>query len=239
MILASLKDLAQREGLTEDLDYEPKPVAWVVSLDAEGHYLGLIPTAMPQGPKGKPVAKTMQIPRRAGRTSEDLADFLVDKPEYALGIVPDTDLSEKRMQRLEPRRRLFLAEVEKAATVTANADLKAVVAFLQSDSERSKCVGMLQQQSYASNDLLCFDVQGRLVHEEPQVRGYFSTQRAASGEKSSQCLICGELRSPVDKHPSVQLRGGSSSGIALVSFNSAAFESFGWKRNENAPVCRN
>ncbi|MGO9113128.1 MAG: type I-C CRISPR-associated protein Cas8c/Csd1, partial [Thermoguttaceae bacterium] len=239
MILASLKDLAQKEGLTKDLDYEPRPVAWVVSLDAEGRCLGLIPTAMPQGPKGKPVAKTMQIPRRAGRTSGDLADFLVDKPEYALGVVPDTDLSEKRMQRLEPRRLLFLAEVEKAATATANADLKAVVGFLQSDSERSRCVGMLQQQSYASNDLLCFEVQGRLVHEEPQVRGYFSTQRAASGGQSLQCLICGQFRPPVDKHPSVQIRGGSSSGVALVSFNSAAFESFGWERSENAPICRN
>ncbi|MEI9972535.1 MAG: type I-C CRISPR-associated protein Cas8c/Csd1 [Ignavibacteriota bacterium] len=47
-----------------------------------------------------------------------------------------------------------------------------------------------------------------------------------------------ELRPPVDKHPSVQIRGGSSSGIALVSFNSSAFESFGWERNQNAPVCR-
>jgi len=239
MILASLKNMAQTEGLTEDLDYEPKPVAWVVSLDAQGRCIGLIPTAMPQGPKGKPVAKTMQIPRRAGRTSGDLADFLVDKPEYVLGIVPDTDLSEKRTQRLEPRRQLFLAEVEKAATAAANDDLRAVVAFLQSDSERSKCAGMLQQQGYASNDLLCFEVLGRLVHEEPQVRGYFSTRRAASSERNSQCLICGELRPPVDKHPSVQIRGGSSSGVALVSFNSAAFESFGWERNENAPICRN
>jgi CRISPR-associated protein Csd1 len=238
LILSSLKDLAQREGLTEHLDYEPKLVAWVVSLDTAGHCVGLVPTAMPQGPKGKPVAKTMQIPRRAGRTSGDLADFLVDKPEYVFGILPAGDVTEKRGQRLEPRRRLFLAEIERAAVATASAGLKAVAAFLQSDTERDKCIAMLQQQRYVSNDLVCFEVCGRLVHEEPQVRSYFSTQRAASGERIAQCVICGEPRPLVDKHPSVQVRGGSSSGIALVSFNSVAFESFGWERNENAPVCR-
>src|SRR6478672_357592 len=204
LILSSLKDLAQREGLTEDLDYEPKLVSWVISLDAEGHCLGLIPTAMPKGPKGKLVAKMMQIPRRAGRTSEDLADFLVDKPEYVLGVVRDTDLSEKRLQRLEPRRLLFLEEIGKAATVTSHLGLKSVAMFLQSDSERREMIAKLQQQSYKSNDLICFEVQGRLVHEEPQVRSYFSTQRAALGEQSSQCLICGKVRLPVDKHPSVQ-----------------------------------
>src|SRR5438045_9581556 len=120
LILTSLKDLAEREGLTEDLDYEPKLVAWVVSLDAEGHYLALIPTALPQGPKGKPIAKTMQIPRRSGRTMGDRADFLVDKSEYLFGVVPDSDLTEKRKQRLEPGRVLFLRGVEKAATATTD-----------------------------------------------------------------------------------------------------------------------
>jgi hypothetical protein len=86
MILQSLKELAEREGLTEDLDYEPKLVAWVISLDETGRYLGITSTAMPQGPKGKLLPKTMRIPRRAGRTSADLADFLIDKPEYVLGI---------------------------------------------------------------------------------------------------------------------------------------------------------
>lgn len=239
MILASLRTLAQREGLTEDLDYEPKTVAWVISLDADGNCVGLISTAMPQGPKGKPVAKTMQIPRRAGRTSGDLADFLVDKPEYVLGVVPDVGLSGQRLQRLEPRRLLFLEGIERAVMVTSHPGLKSVELFLRSDLGRGGLVAKLQQHGYASNDLICFEVEGRLVHEDPQVRSYFSGQRAASGERGVQCLICGELRPPVDKHPSVQIRGGSSGGITLVSFNAAAFESFGWERSENAPVCRN
>ena len=51
-------------------------------------------------------------------------------------------------------------------------------------------------------------------------------------------LICGATAVPVDKHPAVKIPGGTTSGIALVSFNSDAFESYGLSRNDNAPVCR-
>jgi CRISPR-associated protein Csd1 len=239
MILSSLRDLAEDEGLTADLDYEPKLVPWVISLGADGRFLELISTLMPQGPKGKPVAKTMRIPRRAGRTVNDLADFLVDKPEYVLGIATDADLSEKWISRLETRRKLFAVEIEKAADTTSHPDMAAISEFLRSGSERDKCTKALDERGYGSNDLLCFEVEGRMVHEDATVRRYFSGFRNEGAGAVSQCLICGEFRTPVEKHPSVQVRGGSSSGIALVSFNKAAFESFGWERNANAPVCRN
>lgn len=239
MILTSLKDLAQTEGLTEDLSYEPKPVPWVISLDGDGRFLELISTAMPQGPKGKLVAKTMQIPRRVDARSSNRPDFLVAKSEYVLGISPDTDLPEKRKSKFEIRRRLFLEEIEKASGETGNPGLAAVAVFLRSGVSVAACIERLRQQDYTSSDLFCFEVNGKLVHEEPQVHNYLSARRASSGERTSQCVICGELRPPVDKHPSVQIRGGTPSGIALVSFNESAFESFGWERNDNAPVCRN
>lgn len=55
---------------------------------------------------------------------------------------------------------------------------------------------------------------------------------------SSQCLICGNNAPPVDKHPQIKkIPGGSTSGVALVCFNSKAFESHGFDGNQNAPVC--
>src|SRR5437762_1072314 len=41
------------------------------------------------------------------------------------------------------------------------------------------------------------------------------------------------LPPPIKKVP-----GGTSSGIALVSFNNETFESYGLERNENAPISR-
>jgi CRISPR-associated protein Csd1 len=62
--------------------------------------------------------------------------------------------------------------------------------------------------------------------------------RRKNDEDATQCIICGSKSAPVDKHPGVKIPGGTTSGVALVSFNSDAFESYGLLRNENAPVCR-
>ncbi len=51
--------------------------------------------------------------------------------------------------------------------------------------------------------------------------------------------MLGKEGAPADKHPPIKrVPGGSTSGVALVSFNDRAFESYGWRRNENATVSR-
>jgi CRISPR-associated protein Csd1 len=102
----------------------------------------------------------------------------------------------------------------------------------------NKCIGELRERGFAANDLIAFRYLGNWVHDEVNVREYFSSTRSTSNSQRLQCLICGVEETPVDKHPQIQVPGGGSSGIALVSFNASAFESYGWSRNSNAPVCR-
>jgi CRISPR-associated protein Csd1 len=61
---------------------------------------------------------------------------------------------------------------------------------------------------------------------------------APEQREAGQCLLCGERKPLVDKHDSIKLPGAVTSGVALVSFNSGAFEKHGLDRSENAPVCR-
>jgi hypothetical protein len=51
-------------------------------------------------------------------------------------------------------------------------------------------------------------------------------------------LVCGEIAAIAQKHDKLQLRGGVTSDVPLVSFNVEAFQKYGWARNENAPVCQ-
>jgi CRISPR-associated protein Csd1 len=88
MILESLCDLARREQLLADPDYEPKPVAGVFTIGDGGKFLGFVSTLSSDGGK-KARGKTMQIPRRIGRTSAPVPDFLVDKSEDVLGVQAD------------------------------------------------------------------------------------------------------------------------------------------------------
>lgn len=235
MILTNLTEVAVREGLVENPDYEPKAVSWIIQLDTTGKYLGLVSTLTEQGPRKKLVPRMMSIPRRAGRTSAPTSDFLVDKSEYVLGIEPD---GKRQPKDLEQRRELFAALVRTAANQLGVHELESVCHFLESGPERKACSEALTRQEYSSNDLLAFEVRGRFVHEILRVQEYFSHLRQSQAKEVRQCLVCGKSRPIVDKHPSIKLRGGTTSGIALVSFNSDAFESYGWSRNENAPICR-
>ena len=234
MILASLRDLAQRESLLANPNYEPKPVAWILVVDEGGKFVNAVPTAgADEGNKSK--GKVYSIPRRKGRTAAAVADFLVDKSEYVLGVEPDGTRPEDE---LAARRELFRQSVEHAACTSGSPVLAAVSRFLASAEERQRAIERITAAGYRSNDLFAFEVGGWLVHELSEAQAYFSRSRQAGGKHAAQCLVCGSEAALVDKHPSVKLPGGTTSGVALVSFNSAAFESYGLSRNQNAPVCR-
>jgi len=235
MILRSLVELAQREELLANPDYEPKPVAWIIAVGEDGTFLSLIPTASDAEAGKKAKARVFAIPRRWGRTVNSLADFLVDKSEYVLGVEPD---GKRKDEDLRVRLDLFRRSVRDAAAATECSSLAAVVSFLENDSERGRAIERAAAEGYRSNDLFAFEVCGTLVHELAEVQEYFSRSRRSHQEAGAQCLVCGLKCAPVDKHPGVKIPGGTTSGIALVSFNSEAYESYGLSRNENAPVCR-
>ena len=235
MILKNLCDLARREELLVNPDYEPKPVAWIIAVGDGGTLTEVIPTVGADEGAKKARAKVFQVPRRIGRTSSPVADFLVDKSEYVLGVEPD---GKRNGADLKDRMLLFQSSVSKAFEATGVPALAVVEAFLKSDDERGRAAARVSSTGYASNDLFAFEYRGTLVHELPEIREYFSRVRRASADSGTQCLICGTVASPVDKHPTVKIPGGSTSGIAVVSFNSEAFESYGLSRNENAPICR-
>ena len=49
MILKALVELSEREGLMGDLDYQPKAVRWIVTINSEGQMLGEIADTLPRG----------------------------------------------------------------------------------------------------------------------------------------------------------------------------------------------
>ena len=240
MILTSLRDMAARERLLENADYAPQAVRWGIQIGDGGAFLGLMDTVSDAGPKKKAAPITLLIPRRAGRTSKAVADFLVDKSEYVLGVQPEETAPDDRRksEELEVRRELFKARIADAAARTGAEELRVTAAFLGRADSVTRCIEELQMRRFAPNDLLAFRYHGDWVHDGSAARSYFSGVRKIIQGGQAQCLVCGTEQTPVDKHPQVQVPGGGSSGISLVSFNKDAFESYGWSRNANASVCQ-
>jgi len=91
-MLQALYQMAQDEGLLEDLDFEPKPVAYLVRVGDGGKLLGIEGTYTTPPTLGKkkpkPIAKSFRIPRQpTGRSGTKAPPaFLVDNAKYVFGL---------------------------------------------------------------------------------------------------------------------------------------------------------
>jgi len=244
VILQALRDLAVRERLMDDPDFEPVAVRWVVHLTMDGHFIGVDCTDQADN-KGKSRPLQMSVPRRIVRTSGSAANFLVDKAEYVLGYDPDEN--PKKVERAAHNRQLFIDFVKDGlGQANEDAGLLAIARFLENESTRGECVSAVRDR-VNSNDLFCFSIDdpadrsaGR-AHERPAVRRAWQHLRArpsVGDQAKSTCVVCGEKCVPLSAHPQIKrVPGGSTSGIALVSFNSPAFLSLGFEGSHNAPIC--
>lgn len=248
MILESLIQLAENEGLVEDPDFEFRPVSWIVRVDDGGVLLAINDNraTVEQGGKKKPkiVPRTMRVPRQPGRTSGDKAYFLCDKPEYALGTVPVVD-GEPSMPADKVARRfaLFRAEVRDCAEKTGDEGIRAVSSLLEGIADGSRTITLPAE--CGPGDLFAFFYAGdpeTPVHLRPAVRAYWQERRAASAAEEDPrfaCMVTGEAIGTPGLFPLLKnVPGGGSMGVALISFNFNATESHGWKGNENAPLSR-
>ena len=246
MILQALRHLAQREGLMKDPDYEPKPVAWLVRVSEQGKLLGIQGThevsAIQEGKKkSKRIAKQFFVPREKPPTMNDRAFLLFNKAEYVFGIDPQR---ERDTVKLQNRFRLFREKVKDCLAATGDDGVRAVYTFLEDLAAARQSVAL--PDDCAPNDLFAFvfapDIDC-LVSDRPKVREYWIAsrkERGSDGSEEHRCLVSGaKFSGEVENFPLIEkIPGANPARIGLVSFNSSAFESYGWKGNDNASVSR-
>ena len=243
MILKALYDLAVREDLVPDPDFEIKPVSWTIRVGDGGKFLGIISNKQPEQlpPESKKKPKMFGVPKfvpyQGGRTGNDKAYFLVDKSEYVLGLDPS---GEREPEKLKKRLKLFLDEVEQCWKSTNLPQLQAVVLFIQSVLDGDVVISL--PEGCLSNDLFAYSysVDECLIHEDESVKAYWKQRRSKDSseeEDETYCSITGFLSTTAIKLPQIKkVPGGSTSGVALVSYNSSAFESYGWAEKPGKPV---
>lgn len=255
MILQSLASLAEREGLTEKPDYETKPIHWAVRIGPDGRFVSLeslLQAPAVAGKKGRtqPRGLSSAVPRPfpgaalSGTTPD--APFLVGNASFVCGVDVNKETKYTAAE-LGRRLRSFRGLAEGGRAVTQDDGLAALASFLGSEVERGKASAAVLERAKAgelqSNHLIAFALTGEdgYLHQRPATESYWARYRSdlAAGEDWRQCLVTGKLGPTADKHPPIKrIPGGTSSGVAIVTFNDTAFESYGFSRNENAPVSR-
>lgn len=253
-MLQELCHLAKREELIGDPAFEVKPVAWIIELTADGKMIGGFsgthqPLPVPEGKKPpkkpKEEIKKFTVPRQfvletgGTRTSGDYAYFLVDKSDYVLGCGLGAKAGVPPEGKLLNRQQLFLEKVRNALEATQEPRLKAVMRFLETIQASGLPVDLPEKAT--AGDLFAFIVRPDLdefVHDLPAIQDYWRAQcaSASTAERDWTCLVTGDAMSAPALFPMVKRVPGGQAATGLVSFNSPAFESYGWKSNENAPV---
>jgi CRISPR-associated protein Csd1 len=243
MILKTLNDLAIREELVPDPDFEIKPVAWIIRVGKGGLFQGFYPLKqserLPEGSKKKPkmFGKPMFVPYQGSVTSGDRAFFLVGKSEYTLGLDPK---GKREASKLCSRLTMFYDQIEQCRKATRNSAVSAIALFL--DSLLKKTLKVHLPDGCLTNDLFAFSysLDDCRVHELEEIKKYWKGVCSDTNKDKGNgkiCLITGCKSRGADKIPLLKnVPGGSTSGVSLVSYNSSAFESYGWKEKTNSPV---
>jgi CRISPR-associated protein Csd1 len=243
MILESLRDLAEREGLVDEPAFQSVPVRWVIDLDEQGKFQTLDDTAYMVQEEGKRKPrqefKRMSVPRRTVRPGQvTKPEFLVDNAQYVLGIQPEGAKAKKIP--METYRRSFVDLLRTAKTAVDSPVLNAAIAFLENEEQRGHAVADLQTRRFGSGDWITFRLRGKFIHEAREVCDWWVNQNDDSSDdlRKTQCLVCGRVKPPARIHDKLTLEGTGTFGAPLVGFNKEAFEKHGLSGNENAPVCR-
>lgn len=228
MILKALYDLAVREDLIPDPDFEIKPVSWVVRVGDDGK--GKINKTVDTVPKSVP----RRLTSRQGEHPP--AEFFVDNALYALGkSIPSDKYDNKTCKK---RLRMFASKIILCGLKTGDCAAKCVGKYLRGINRGS--ITLEIPNDMKSNDLIAFSYQTEeiLAHERSSVSEYWRSLRALTknGHKAV-CLVSGDNCVPAKKHKKLKnVPQKKISDIALAPCNQSAFESYGWEKGENAII---
>ena len=234
MLLEKLCEYAERLDLPPTM-YVKTAIRWLIDLDLQGHLYGFVAT---EGRGGKRDRGKEILAPHIGRSSGVRAKLLADNGEYVLGVA---------RERSEPKRAAqchadFIELVKQCAEATQEPTVKAVLLFLEHLSVSSPA----WPTDFDPTHVLTFRVDGTLPIDLPSVRRFWSSIATSSDGSADpapdlmQCLICGEVRYPV-KRLSMKIKripGGQTAGMALISANAPAFESYGLEASLIAPTCQ-
>lgn len=231
MLLQELTALADSMDELAPPMYEKTPIRWFLDLDAAGRLVGtgFVETAGDGGRGLRRAAPHVQ------RSSGVRAKLLADNAEYVLGIARE----KSKPERVAACHDAFMELVTRCASETREPSVEAVRRFLVELDPSS----LELPAGFEPGDNLTFRVDDTLPIDLPAVRKWWAQAAAPAGEASDpemECLICGEEK-PVERRQQFKLKGipgGQPSGMALVSANAGAFESYGLEASLVSPICR-
>lgn len=233
MLLQGLYKYSQTLAIPPDF-YQQTSVRYVVKIDIHGRCQGILDTATPEEKRGK-----KRLVPDCNRSSGDRPILFADHVEYTFGI----SRPEKSQEAALRRHALYRTLVRACAAASNEMAVQAVFQFLEMLQPGQPPCAL--PEMFDANEKMTFEVQlddlsSIYPVQLPAVQTFWAEyMRRGEVAPSTECLMCGEMRPPLATLP-VQIHGipgGQATGMALISANANAFESYGLKQSRVAPIC--
>ena len=234
MILSALNDYYRRlseQGKVPAFGYSDEKISYALLISLGGEVRDVLDVRDTSGKKPLPALHT--VPQPAKRTADIKSNFLWDKSSYVLGV------SAKAKERTAQEHEAFKALHRDWLTGNDDPGLKALLKFFDWwTPERFSSLPSFKEEMRDANFIFRVDDGSRqYLHERPAARILRTQLLDDGGAKKSLCLVSGKPLTPARLHPAIKgVNGAQSSGASIVSFNLAAFTSYGKEQGDNAPV---
>jgi CRISPR-associated protein Csd1 len=239
MILQALNEYYERKAQDPESGiapegFETKEIPFIVVIDREGEFVAIEDTR--EGPEKKKRAKGFLVPQGAKKAAGIKANLLWDSPEYALGF------SARGRDDVGARARAFLDRIcselpDREKNWRTNALLRFLERAPHEAISSSESDAPLWHEMNESNANVTFRIDG---DDYPTLCAAFFqhlTDRGGSIGAEGLCLVSGKHANVARLHVAIKgVRNAQSSGASLVSFNLAAFCSYGKTQNFNSPI---
>ncbi|WP_221090995.1 type I-C CRISPR-associated protein Cas8c/Csd1 [Deinococcus aquaedulcis] len=231
--LVKYADRLEREGKAQPFMYTAQVIKWLVDIAPEGTFRSLNRTSSGVL-KGRDPGKTFIAPNVV-RGVDIKPKLLADKAEFVFG------LGDGNPERLVRQREAFLKLTQACAAETGNPAVGAVAQWLSAlDPQAFHADHLSGHEDYSSADQFAFVVGGQVLIDLPEVQRYWAQVCTPEGGDTfvAQSLISGEVGPTMSIEP-VKIKGifgGQMAGMNFISANSAAFESYGLRGSNIAPV---
>ncbi len=238
MILQALKEYYDRKAADPESQMAPpgfewKEIPYVVVITPDGAPAMLAATYEGFGKARR--AKRHLVPQAVKRASGIAANLLWDNPEYALGVV-----LKGKPERVKEQHAAFKKRIEDLGELS-DSSIEALRLFLGNPDKAAllQPFGEAWQKALEEGANISFQLAGEkgLITESPKVRHAIVEALLGNAEAKGICLVTGEEDIPERLHAAIKgVWGAQSTGANIVSFNLAAFGSYGKDQGANAPV---
>lgn len=235
MIFQALMYLYERlhaSGRVPDPGFSEEDIGFVVVLDREGNMVGepedlrhkIKANAYQYFPSVVPYTNQVNVRSSAAAKTPN---FMVDKADYVFGMSGSSKKPEHHAE--------FKKLIRTVCGDSQDPGVLAVRAFLdQWDPAKSPELELWDEMSGPNGKWVAFRIQDErsFVHERPEVKRLWTEYLANREFPRGVNLLDGQVHDLQTQY--AQFKFGS--GASLVSFNKSAFESYGKKRGQNAPI---